>query len=128
LHSLESIFIHLLGFVLWVGGKGVWEDLIRAHPKWPFASWPTLGQINDQKSVVLFSSLFFWQELSPVQSQRSSQERTRAVLELLPSAFSAVPTRRRRSNERWLAYALSVFFFLWICCWTLRYLLQSIAW
>jgi hypothetical protein len=30
------------------------------------------------------------------------------VLELLPSAFSALPTRRR-SNERWFAYTLSVF-------------------
>ncbi len=36
LHSLESIFIHLLGFVLWVGG-GL-GDLFRAYPKWPFTS------------------------------------------------------------------------------------------
>jgi hypothetical protein len=68
------------------------------------------------KKVLFLSSFFFWQELSPVQSCRVFVatlvvERTRAVLELLPSAFSAVPTRRR-SNERWLPYTLSVFFSL----------------
>jgi hypothetical protein len=70
------------------------------------------------KKVLFYSSFFFfWQELSPVQSSRVfvatlvARKNARGALELLPSAFSAVPTRRK-SNERWLAYTLSVYFSL----------------
>ncbi len=65
LHSLESIFILLLGFVLWVGGGGLGDLLGLTQSGLLLVD----QQINDQKSVVSFFLLLLARtQSSPVLS------------------------------------------------------------